>query len=65
MNNLVEKVRNAPPELFDDLLHALCYRYREINPGWDIFVHVMERKENFNEHANEVIALMERLKEQK
>ena len=63
MKELVEQVRNAPPELFDDLLHALCYRYREISPGWDIFVHVVEKKEDFNAHADDVIALMQRLKD--
>ena len=65
MDNLVEMVRHADELIIHDLIHALALRFGELSPEYELLFFSVEKKRDFNEQADEVIAFMQRLKEVK
>ena len=65
MDNLVEMVRHADELIIHDLIHALALRFGELSPEYELLFFSVEKKRNFDEQADEIIALMQDLKEMK
>ena len=63
MHNLVDMVRNADELIINDLIHALAHRFDELSPDYTLLFFSVNKKKSFNEQADEVIRLMESLKE--
>ena len=63
MDDLVNQVRNADPDLLNDLVYALGDRINEVFPEFEMLVFLVEKKRTFEEQADEFIRFMERLKE--
>jgi len=61
--DLLERIKQAKPEEINDLVTAVLERYRELFPGWDISVLSLEKAVDKNQQLDDVIALIEKLKD--
>ena len=59
----LEMIQNAEPEEMSDLVLAVQQRYNELFPDWELSYYCLERKKNKNEQLDDIISLIEKLKE--
>jgi len=62
MNDLVDMVRHADPLMLDALIFALRERFTEVSPEWELITISVEKKRDYNEQLDAIIAFLERLK---
>ena len=62
MDDLVKQVRNADPDILNDLIYAPTDRFHEAFPEWETLIFLVEKKRTFEEQADEFINFMEHLK---
>ena len=60
---LLDKIKRLEPEEIQDILDALLTRYRELYPDWDVNIVSLEKRKIKNEQLDEMIALLESMKE--
>ena len=60
---LLDKIKRLGPEEIQDILDALLTRYRELYPDWDVNIVSLEKRKTKNEQLDEMIALLESMKE--
>ena len=58
-----EQIKNAKPEEMSDIILEVQKRYNELFPEWEFFCYVLEKAVDKNAQLDQIIALMERLKE--
>lgn len=68
MNYMLEKeklemIQNATALEINDMLQAVLERYRELYPNWDISTISIEKAVDKNQQLDQIIALIEKLKE--
>ena len=61
--DLKEEIGRIGPEEIQDILDALLTRYRELYPNWDVNIVSLEKRKTKNEQLDEMIALLESMKE--
>ncbi len=60
---MLEKIQNATREEISEILPAAMARYRELYPEWEIFYTSIEKSVDKNRQLNQMIALLEQMKE--
>ena len=58
-----EQIKTAKPEEMSDIILEVQKRYNELFPEWEFFCYVLEKAVDKNAQLDQIIALMERLKE--
>ena len=61
--SVLEQINTAKPEEMSDIIMAVRERYGELFPDWDLQVIALEKAVDKNAQLDQIIALMERLKE--
>ena len=60
---LLEKIKRLESEEIQDVLQALVERHRQLYPDWDINIVSLEKKRSRNDQLDEMITLLESMKE--
>ena len=60
---LLEKIKRLESEEIQEFLDALLARYRELYPDWEINIISLEKKRSRNDQLDEMITLLESMKE--
>lgn len=60
---MLEQIQNATREEISDILLAAMNRYRELYPDWEIFYTSIEKSVDKNAQLDQMIALLERMRE--
>lgn len=60
---LVEQIQQAEADDMEQILRAVLQRYAELFPGWEITTISVEKCMDKNEQLDQIISVLERLKE--
>ena len=63
MEKILTEIREADSHDIHILFYAALTRYREVNPDWEISLISIEKRRNKNQQLDEIIALLENMKE--
>ena len=63
MDKVLSAIREADGHDIHILFHAALLRYREVNPDWEISLISIEKRRDKNQQLDEIIALLENMKE--
>lgn len=63
MEALLERIRQANGVQIEPILRAVLQRYRELYPQWEIDIFTLEKCGDRNQQLDNMIALLEHLKE--
>ena len=61
---MIEQIKKAKPEELNDILQAVLARYREVFPGWELITISLEKSVDKNEQLDQIIAMLEIMKEE-
>ena len=63
MNQLIERIKTSDSDEIELIMQAVLVRYRELFPEWDVNVISLEKTMDRNAQLDQMIALIERLKD--
>ena len=63
LEDVLDYIMEVSPEEIPQILDEVLFRYKVLYPTWKLSVISIDGKESKNEQLDEMIALLERLKE--
>ena len=60
---MIEAIQNAKPEEMDEILQAVRSRYRELFPQWELITVSLENNKDRNQQLDNMIGLLQNLKQ--
>ena len=62
MSNLLSEISTLHQNEINDVLQKLLHRYRELFPGWDIWMITIDKQSDQKRQIDEIIVFLEKYK---